>query len=126
MPPKKQQGNTTMSSHKYNLRQNKKDKQVSKNNARSKKSYGEDQIDLPEGVYDSSEYKPEKVILKKNIVEFHSPSNSPPDSDEDGDIIAAIVNSTSDDEYEIEEQKFDDSYFEPVEYCEPAKPKENR
>ena len=126
--PKKQQiDNDSASSRKYNLRQNKKDKQTSKNSARSKKTYTEDAFDLPEGVYDSFDHTVDdlnikKQTFKKNIIEVHSPSNSPPHSDDEDDQQLIQLNDEHqlNDEQGSEEEKkdFDDSYFEPVEFKE--------
>jgi len=123
MPPKKQnfiQVNEDSASYrKYNLRQNKKGKQATKNNARDKKSYTEDEMDLPEGIYDAnanSSKSPESInkdTFKKNIIEEHSPSNSPHDSDND---LEELIDEVS--------EEFDESYFDPVPYEEPKNEKE--
>jgi hypothetical protein len=121
MPPKKQQSvqvnEDSSSSRKYNLRQNKKGKQASKNNARDKKSYTEDTMDLPEGTYDDANASklPDgitKETFKKNIIVEHSPSNSPPISDDEIEEVDAP---------EEEEEEFDESYFDPVPYEDPKK-----
>jgi len=121
MPPKKQQSiqvnEDSASSRKYNLRQNKKGKQASKNNARDKKSYTEDVMDLPEGTYDDANASklPDRITketFKKNIIEGHSPSNSPLVSD---DETEEVIDETE--EYE----EFDESYFNSVPYEEPKK-----
>lgn len=114
MPKKQSIDSDSATSRKYNLRQNKRDKQASKNSGRSKKTYTEDALDLPEGVYDSldhsvQDYDKNKQTFKKNIVEVHSPSNSPPPSDDEDDVQPNV---------EQESEDFDDSYFEPVEFKE--------
>ena len=123
MPPKDnksaQLNEESTSSRKYNLRQNKKGKQVAKKNARDSKSYtegAEDAMDLPEGIYDAScnascnaNKLPDSITketFKKNIVEEHSPSNSPPISDDEHEELVEDENA----------EVFDDAYFEPVPY----------
>lgn len=146
MPPKKNSNIPVQNEHseqdgrRYNLRKNKKDKQMSKSSDRSKKgsniTYSET-FDLPEGVYDEhiNISSIDKSKFKKNIIEVHTPNksaspNASPNASPQKSIFMESKEDSKGDNGNIsdetdgtEEEEFDDSYFESRVYKSPPKKK---
>lgn len=118
-------------SQNYSRRINKKDNQLSKRFDRKKKESGTsnyiDTYDLPEGVYDNTIDKLDKLYIKSSITQDSV-------SSDDGNNVKININSKektmynhedpnqNDEENEYyEEEVFDDSYFEPQVYIDPKK-----
>jgi hypothetical protein len=126
MSSKKNKSETNGNSQNYSRRKNKKDNQLSKRFDRQKKESGTsnyiDTYDLPEGAYNNTIDKIDKLYIKSNITDdsLSSNSNSPHASD-DGIKEKTLYNYEDPNQYDEEEEVFDDSYFEPQVYVDPKK-----